>query len=92
MAASYSFTGGRTSANLVKLDALTGVMSWSVGCNRTASVPVYVEGGRVVVAGGLDGFGSIPTLQLFDDLGTSGDGVGLGRRDVDRSRWRRADR
>lgn len=71
VAASYSFTGGRTSANLVKLDALTGVMSWSVGCNRTASVPVYVEGGRVVVAGGLDGFGSIPTLQLFDDLGTS---------------------
>lgn len=71
LAASYSFTGGRTSANLVKLDALTGALSWSVGCNRTAGVPVHVEGGRVVLAGGLDGFGSIPTLQLFDDLGTS---------------------
>ncbi len=71
LAASYSFTGGRTSANLVKLDALSGAMAWSVGCNRTASVPVYVESGRVILAGGLDGFGSIPTLQLFDDLGTS---------------------
>jgi outer membrane protein assembly factor BamB len=69
-AASYAFTGGRTSANLVKLDAATGVMAWSVGCNRTDSTPVAF-GDRVVVSGGIGGFGSLPTVQVFRDLGAS---------------------
>jgi outer membrane protein assembly factor BamB len=70
-AASYSYFGGRTSANLVKLDAATGALAWSVGCNRTDTTPVVTTDGRVVVSGGLAGFGSLPTLQLFRDDGDS---------------------
>lgn len=73
-AASYAFSGGLTSANLLKLDAASGVMRWSVPCNRTASTPVpFTLAGqhRVLLAGGIAGYGSAPGLELFADLGTS---------------------
>lgn len=70
-AASYAFTGGRTSSNLVKLDASTGALRWSVGCNRTSSTPVVLPDGRIIVSGGVRGFGTVPTVQVFKDNGTS---------------------
>jgi len=70
-AASFAFSGGRTSANLVKLDAATGGLLWSVGCNRTNTAPLVLDDGRVLVSGGLWGFGTVPTLQAFRDDGAS---------------------
>lgn len=69
-AASYAFAGGRQSANVVKVDARTGGLVWSAGCNRTDATPAVV-GDRVVVSGGIGGFGSVPTVQAFRDLGSS---------------------
>lgn len=67
LAASYAFTGGRESANLVKLDALTGELRWSVACNRTGATPIVLPDGRIALSGGLKGYGTLPTLQLFAD-------------------------
>ncbi|MBL8761718.1 MAG: PQQ-binding-like beta-propeller repeat protein [Phycisphaerae bacterium] len=67
LAASYAFSGGRESANLVKLDAHTGEMVWSAACNRTGATPIVLPGGRVALSGGLRGYGTLPTLQLFAD-------------------------
>ena len=69
--ASYSFSGGLDSGNLVKVDAATGDLIWSVNANRTASIPVPLDDGRIVLAGGIMGFGSVPSIELFTDLGTS---------------------
>lgn len=66
-AASYAFSGGRASANLVKLDAHTGDLLWSVPCNRTGATPLVLPDGRIALSGGLRGYGSLPTLQLFAD-------------------------
>lgn len=70
-AGSYAFTGAQQSANLLKLDALTGAVEWSTPCNRTSTIPVVLDDGRIAVSAGLLGFGSLPSIQLFSDLGTS---------------------
>lgn len=70
-AASYAFYGGTTSANLVKVDAATGALVWSAPCNRTSATPIPLLDGRVLVSGGVRGYGTVPTLQLFSDQGFS---------------------
>jgi outer membrane protein assembly factor BamB len=70
-AASYNFTGGLMSANLVKLNAADGSLRWSVPCNRTATTPVPAPGGLVALGGGIRGFGTVPSVQLFRDDGNS---------------------
>ncbi len=70
-AVSYAFSGARTSSNLVKLDAATGALRWSVGCNRTSATPIALPDGRIILSGGIRGFGSVPTIQVFKDQGTS---------------------
>lgn len=68
-AASYAFSGTRFSANLVKLDALDGTLRWSTPSNRTSSVPLALGDGRVLLSTGLAGFGTTPSLQMFEDRG-----------------------
>lgn len=70
-AASYNFDGGLSSSNLLALDAETGAAAWSVPCNRTASTPVLMGGGRLLLSGGLAGFGSVPTVECFEDHGAT---------------------
>lgn len=70
-AASYNFFGSRSSSTLFKLDAATGTLVWAVPANRSASIPIPLPDGRVLLAGGLNGFGTVPTLQCFADLGTT---------------------
>ena len=69
-AASYTFSGGQDSANLVKLDATTGALIWSTPANRTSSTPIVLPDARVLLSTGLAGFGSLPSLQLFAPDGT----------------------
>lgn len=71
-AASYAFFGGTTSANLVKIEATSGALVWSVPCNRTSATPIPLPDGRIAVSGGVRGYGTVPTLQLFADFGTTG--------------------
>lgn len=72
-AASYGFFGGLTTGNLVKLDAVTGSLHWSVPCNRTASTPILLPPAtgrsfpRLALSGGLQGFGTVPTIEVFED-------------------------
>lgn len=70
-AASYSFYGGQTSANLVKLNVNTGVLIWSTPCNRTDAAPIPLANGAILLSGGIAGFGSTPSLELFADVGNS---------------------
>lgn len=73
-AASYNFDTlppARDSANLVKLRAATGALAWSTPCNRTASIPVPLSNGKVALSTGLVGYGTEPSVQLFQDNGPS---------------------
>jgi outer membrane protein assembly factor BamB len=70
-AASYALYGGQFAANLVKIDGATGQLLWSVASNRTDATPIPLLDGRVVLSGGLHGFGSIPSVQLFQDHGAA---------------------
>lgn len=70
-AASYATAGGQFSANLVKLDAATGSLVWSIDANRTDAVPIPLGDGRLALSTGVRGFGSTPSVQLFRDDGAS---------------------
>lgn len=70
-AASYNFNGGQFSANLVKLNATSGSLIWSAPSNRTSSIPIPLPDGRIALSTGLQGFGSVPSVQLFQDNGDS---------------------
>jgi len=66
-AATYAFYGQLDSANLVKVHARTGQLAWSVPSNRTDSIPIVLDDGRVVLSTGIQGFGSVPMIQMFQD-------------------------
>lgn len=70
-AATYAFHGGMDSANLVKVNAVNGSLLWSVSANRTASTPIPLPDGRILLSTGLEGFGTAPTVQLFQDRGST---------------------
>jgi outer membrane protein assembly factor BamB len=69
-AASYAFNGGQLAGNLVKINAATGIGAWSTPCNRTDATPVPLGNGLIAVSGGIQGFGSAPSLELFRDDGS----------------------
>jgi len=72
-ASTYSFHGGQYSASTVRLDRASGRQVWAVPTNRTDMVPVPLDGGLVLVSGGLPytsmfpAFGSLPSLQLIQE-------------------------
>lgn len=68
-AASYAFYGSTDSANLLKINALTGSIIWSAPSNRTASTPVPLPDGRIALSTGIQGYGSVPALQIFSPAG-----------------------
>ncbi len=70
-AATYDFYGGFQNSTLVKLDASSGVLRWSTPSNRTDAIPVPMGDGRVLLSGGIDGFGSVPSVQLVFDTGSA---------------------
>jgi len=67
-AASYAFYGGTDTANLVKLNAHTGALIWSVASNRTSSIPVPLPGGFIALSGGINYLSNTPSVQMFQDL------------------------
>ncbi len=69
-AASYNFYGSGDNSGLFKLDAATGDILWVAACERTESIPVVAETGRIFLAAGLEFTGSATKVQAFEDLGT----------------------
>lgn len=69
--ASYAFSGAGDTSSLHKLDAAAGAETWRVGCERTDSIPVVLDDGRIILSAGLTGFGSVIKVQAFGDLGAS---------------------
>lgn len=69
-AAGYNFSGGQNNSKLVKLNAVTGGMVWTVPCERTDSIPIVIGDGRIILAGGIGGFGSTVKVQSFFDHGS----------------------
>ncbi|MGD1915777.1 MAG: PQQ-binding-like beta-propeller repeat protein [Phycisphaerales bacterium] len=69
-APTYGFFGGRSNSIMAKYDAATGDELWTTACERTDAVPIVLDDGRIVLSGGIDGFGSLATVQLFDASGT----------------------
>jgi outer membrane protein assembly factor BamB len=71
-ASSYAFSGGLTSANTVRLDARSGALLGETSTNRTNANPIVLASGRVALATGISGFGSVPSLLWLDaSLGSS---------------------
>jgi len=70
-AATYNYNAGTSSARLLKLDASDGSLLWSTPSNRTDSIPIPLDDGRIVLSTGIPGYGSAPTVQVFQDLGSS---------------------
>lgn len=79
-AATYDFyaePGTINNSNMVKLDAATGALKWSVASNRTSATPIVLPPRpgsnypRVLLSTGLLFSGTAPTLQLFEDRGGS---------------------
>ena len=68
-APTYGFFGGRSNSVMAKYDAATGEEIWSTACERTDAVPIVLDDGRIVLSGGIDGFGSLATVQLFNASG-----------------------
>jgi len=66
-AASFEFFGGQFSANLVKVRASDGALVWTIPSARTDSIPVPLGDGRLALSTGIDGFGAVPSVQLFED-------------------------
>lgn len=69
--ASYDFYGGSNNSLLFKLDAGDGEVLWSAPCERSESIPVVLDDGRVILSGGIAGFGSAVRIQAFEDLGSA---------------------
>lgn len=66
--ASYAFSGGLASANLLALDAGTGQGALCAASNRSSSVPVFLPGGLLLLSTGLASSSvsdTAPALELF---------------------------
>ena len=68
-AAGYNFYGTGNTSRLYKLAADTGMLIWEQACERTDSIPVVADDGRIYVAAGIEGFGSAVKIQAFQDCG-----------------------
>ncbi len=69
-AASYDTFGGQDNSVLVKIRASDGQLAWSTPCERTNSIPI-VAGNMIYLSAGIPGFGSVPKLEAFEDLGNN---------------------
>lgn len=70
-AAAYAFYGTGNSSAMFKLSAATGDIVWEVPCERTDTIPVVAQDGRIFLAAGIDGFGSAVKVQAFQDNGAT---------------------
>ncbi len=70
-ASSYGFWGNIWASDTEKIDADSGTFIWTTKSNRSAAIPVVLNSSKVIMSGGIQGFGSMPTLQMASDTGWS---------------------
>ena len=68
-AAGYNFYGTGDTSRMYKLAADDGELIWEQPCERTDSIPIVADGGRIYLAAGIEGFGSTVKIQAFQDYG-----------------------
>ena len=68
-AAGYNFYGTGNSSRMYKLAADDGELIWEQPCERTDSIPIVADDGRIYLAAGIEGFGSAVKIQAFQDHG-----------------------
>ncbi|MGB0715785.1 MAG: PQQ-binding-like beta-propeller repeat protein [Phycisphaerae bacterium] len=67
--AAYTFYGVGNSSRMYKLRSDDGELVWEIPCERTDSIPVVTDDGRIYLSAGIDGFGSAVKIQAFQDQG-----------------------
>lgn len=70
-AASYAFFGGLDSANVLIVDGVTGNVLSSTPSNRTQASAIVSLPGVALLSTGIGGFGSVPSLQRFEGVGSA---------------------
>lgn len=70
LVASYAFSGGIYSADMIRIDARTGAVLGAALVNRSSSMPVVIPGGQILTTGGLEGINpgdtdTVPSLCLY---------------------------
>jgi len=68
-AAGYNFYGTGNTSRMYKLAADDGELIWEQPCERTDSIPIVADDGRIYLAAGIEGFGSAVKIQAFQDHG-----------------------
>ena len=68
-AASYVFYGTGNNSGLFKFDLTDGEIVWVAPCERTNSIPIVTDQGRIFLSAGIDGYGSATKIQAFQDHG-----------------------
>ena len=69
-AANYDFFDNEDNSALCKIDCSDGSVVWFTAVERTQSIPIVV-GDRIYISAGMDGFGSRPKVEAYQDLGSS---------------------
>jgi outer membrane protein assembly factor BamB len=69
-AATYDFWGDEDNSTLFKIDCADGNVIWATPTERTNAVPVVV-GDRIYISGGVEGYGSRPKVEAYQDNGSS---------------------
>jgi hypothetical protein len=69
-AATYDFWGEEDNSTLFKIDCADGNIIWVTPTERTNAMPVVV-GDKIYIGGGLDGYGSRPKVEAYQDKGDS---------------------
>jgi outer membrane protein assembly factor BamB len=70
-AASYAFFGGLDSANLLVVNGVSGAIISSTPSNRTQASAIISLPGIALLSTGIGGYGSVPSLQRYDGLGSA---------------------
>jgi len=67
-AATFDFSGREDNSSLFKIDCNDGSIVWITQTERTDVVPVVV-GDRIYISGGINGYGSRPKVEAYQDQG-----------------------
>jgi outer membrane protein assembly factor BamB len=69
-AANYSYSQHEDNSALCKINSNNGNIIWMINTEQTSSVPVVV-GDKIYISGGLNGWGSRPKVEAYQDLGNT---------------------
>ncbi|MCX5632539.1 MAG: PQQ-binding-like beta-propeller repeat protein [Phycisphaerae bacterium] len=69
-ASNYSYVWQEDNSALCKIDCNNGNIVWITNTEQTSSMPVVI-GDKIYISGGINGYGSRPKVEAYQDMGTS---------------------